>query len=73
MNSTLTIRIDEDTKQEFTDIVNALGLDTPTVVRMLIQQTIRQKAIPLSLSLQRDSFDTTVNFLDEVHADWGDW
>lgn len=73
MNSTLTIRLDEHTKQEFTDIVNELGLDPPTVVRMLIQQTINQKAVPLSLSLKRGDSNSTMNFLDEVRADWGTW
>jgi addiction module RelB/DinJ family antitoxin len=73
MNSTLTVRIDNELKKEFADIVNTLGLDPPTVVRMLIQQTVNQKAVPLSLSLQHGDANDTMNFLDGVRADWGDW
>jgi addiction module RelB/DinJ family antitoxin len=73
MNSTLTVRIDDQIKQEFSDIVTALGLDPPTVVRMLIHQTVSQKAVPLSLALPREDTNTTMQFLDNVRADWGEW
>jgi addiction module RelB/DinJ family antitoxin len=73
MNSTLTIRVDEHLKREFTDIVTTLGLDPPTVVRMLIQQTVNQKGVPLSLSLLQNTTNTTMDFIDEVRADWGEW
>jgi antitoxin component of RelBE/YafQ-DinJ toxin-antitoxin module len=54
----------------YTEIVNELGLDAPTVVRMLIQQTVNQKAVPLSLSIKQSAPDTTLRFLDGVRADW---
>jgi addiction module RelB/DinJ family antitoxin len=73
MNSTLTVRIDSQTKQEFTRIVNELGLDPPTVVRMLIQQTVNQKSVPLSLSTKRNDSESTMKFIDGVRADWGEW
>jgi addiction module RelB/DinJ family antitoxin len=73
MNSTLTIRIDEQTKQEFTDIVNALGLDPPTAVRMLIQQTVNQKTVQLGHVLTDSDSGSTMDFLDNVHADWEEW
>jgi addiction module RelB/DinJ family antitoxin len=73
MNSTLTVRIDDNIKKEFTNIVKALGLDPPTVVRMLIHQTVSQKAVPLSLALPNKESDDTMQFLDNVRTDWGEW
>ncbi|MDR2163306.1 MAG: type II toxin-antitoxin system RelB/DinJ family antitoxin [Clostridiales Family XIII bacterium] len=73
MNTMLTVRVDEKLKQEFNDIVHSLGLDAPTVIRMLIRQTVNRKAIPLSLSVKDGHAGSTMNFLDEVRADWGEW
>jgi DNA-damage-inducible protein J len=73
MSTLLTVRVDENLKKEFNEIVTSLGLDAPTVVRMLIRQTVNQKTVPLSLSVKEVRGDSTMNFLDEVRADWGEW
>jgi addiction module RelB/DinJ family antitoxin len=72
MNTTLTVRIDDGLKSEFSRIVESLGLDAPTAVRMLVTQTVRDHALPLSLTQSRPT-DTTLDFLDTVRADWGEW
>ncbi|MDR1775606.1 MAG: type II toxin-antitoxin system RelB/DinJ family antitoxin [Actinomycetes bacterium] len=72
MNATLTVRMDSDLKREFSEIVEALGLDAPTVVRMLAKQTVATRHIPLSLTLPDPESDTLA-FLESVHADWGEW
>jgi addiction module RelB/DinJ family antitoxin len=67
-----TVRIDENLERDFVRIVEEIGLDAPTVVRMLIVQTVRQKRVPLSLSVAGETPDT-LDFLDSVRADWGEW
>jgi addiction module RelB/DinJ family antitoxin len=64
--------MDEDLKGEFSRIVESLGLDAPTAVRMLVTQTVRDHALPLSLTQNRAP-ETTIDFLDSVRADWGEW
>ena len=73
MTSTLTVRMDESLKKDFTRIVESLGLDAPSVVRMLVTQTVRDRAIPLSLSTASNSQPSTLDFLDEARTDWGQW
>ena len=72
MNTTLTIRMDSELKSQFTEIVESIGLDAPTVVRMLARQTVANRAIPLSLSANGSDRETMA-FLDSVRADWGRW
>jgi len=73
MTSTLTVRMDESLKKDFTQVVESLGLDAPSVVRMLVKQTVRDRAIPLSLSAGDSHRTQTMDFLDEARADWGQW
>ncbi|MCL1890690.1 MAG: type II toxin-antitoxin system RelB/DinJ family antitoxin [Coriobacteriia bacterium] len=72
MNTTLTVRMDSELKNQFAEVLDTLGLDAPTVVRMLAKQTVRNKAVPLALSLAETERDTLA-FLDNVRADWGEW
>jgi addiction module RelB/DinJ family antitoxin len=72
MSTTLTVRMDENLKRDFIRVVEEIGLDAPTVVRMLAVQTVRQKRVPLSLSVTNET-PGTLDFIDSVRADWGDW
>lgn len=78
MTVTLTVRMDPDLKARFSAIVESVGLDAPTVVRMLAVQTVRQKAIPLSLTAP-DQVDhvnprpTAMAWPEEVEANWSAW
>ena len=73
MNDTLSVRMDHELKKEFTRIVEAVGLDAPTAVRMFATQTVRARAIPLSLSVKSLEEQDTMAFLDSIRADWGEW
>jgi DNA-damage-inducible protein J len=78
MTTTLTVRLDDELKRQFTEVVESVGLDVPTVVRMLATQTVRDRAIPLSLRSNRatpaeQSEQETMRFLDATRADWGQW
>lgn len=72
MSTTLTIRMDEQLKQDFLEVVSEIGLDAPTVIRMLAIQTVKQRRVPLSLSADLTT-DNTMEFLDDYRADWGAW
>jgi addiction module RelB/DinJ family antitoxin len=64
--------MDSDLKQRFTEIVESIGLDAPSVVRMLVKQTVNNKAVPLSL-VANDSERDSLAFIDSIRADWGEW
>jgi len=72
MSSTLTVRMDSELKRQFSEVLESLGLDAPTAVRMLAKQTVRDKRVPLALSMA-ESEHNTLGFLDSVRADWGEW
>jgi len=63
--------MDPELKEKFGAVAAAVGLDAPTVVRMLAVQTVRQQAIPLSLSASGEHTD--IAWLDQARADWGSW
>ena len=73
MSETLSVRIDSELKREFTEIVESIGLDVPTVVRMLAKQTVMNKRVPLSLSAKLVDNSDTLDFMEDIKADWGDW
>jgi len=65
--------MDPDLKAKFCAIASSVGLDAPTVVRMLAVQTVQQKAIPLSLAAPDDAEHADMVWLDEARADWSQW
>ncbi|MCL2787583.1 MAG: type II toxin-antitoxin system RelB/DinJ family antitoxin [Micrococcales bacterium] len=71
MSTTLTVRIDPDLKAAFAAITASVGLDAPSVVRMLAVQTVRDRAIPLSLAAPDRQEQADLAWLDEARADWG--
>ncbi|MCL1839368.1 MAG: type II toxin-antitoxin system RelB/DinJ family antitoxin [Propionibacteriaceae bacterium] len=73
MSTTLTVRMDTELKDKFAAIAASVGLDAPTVVRMLAVQTVRNRAIPLSLSAPDAPEEADLTWLDAARADWGSW
>lgn len=55
MASTLVqIRVDEDLKNEATDIFERLGLDLPTAIRVFLKKSVEESGIPFSLKVDRE-------------------
>ena len=73
MTTTLTIRMDEELKAQFSEIAAEVGLDAPSVVRMLAVQTVRNRAIPLSLIAPPKREQADMDWLDQARADWNAW
>jgi DNA-damage-inducible protein J len=63
----VTVRLDRDIKEQAETMFNGFGMNLSTAVNIFVRQSLRQGKIPFEIS------DSTGNFLDEVHADWGDW
>ena len=73
VNDILSVRMDRELKKAFTEVVESVGLDAPTAVRMFATQTVKSKTIPLSLSAKSLDDKDTLVFLDSIRADWGEW
>ena len=48
--ASVTIRVDDGTKAEATEIVEDFGFDLSSVTRAFYRQIVRERRIPLSLS-----------------------
>jgi DNA-damage-inducible protein J len=51
----ITIRIDESTKKEAEDILDALGLNMTTAITVFLKKVIKVKEIPFDVTIEQDS------------------
>ena len=64
--SNLSLRIDNATKKEAAKIVEGLGIDLPTSIRMYLRQIIIHKGIPFSVDYQsKTPNDETIEAMRE--------
>ena len=55
MASTLVqIRVDEDLKNEATDIFERLGLDLPTAIRVFLKKSVEESGIPFNMKISTE-------------------
>lgn len=55
MASTLVqIRVDEDLKNEATDIFERLGLDLPTAIRIFLKKSVEERGIPFDMKVSSE-------------------
>lgn len=47
-------RVDEDLKNEATDIFERLGLDLPTAIRVFLKKSVEESGIPFSLKVDKE-------------------
>ena len=50
-SSLIQIRVDDQLKQEVTDIYDRLGLDLPTAIRMFLKKSIVARGLPFEATL----------------------
>ena len=50
-DTSISIRMDSELKENAENVIEQLGLNMTVVINMLFRQIVREKAIPLSLSL----------------------
>lgn len=63
--TSVTVRVDEDTKRKASTIVEDLGLDLSSVTRAFYRQIVRERRIPLDLSCSPLP-EETADALDEA-------
>lgn len=49
----LTVSVDNNEKEDFNALVSELGLNISAAINMFIKQSIRNQALPLDLSLDK--------------------
>lgn len=50
-NSLVQVRVDEQLKEDATDIYEELGMDLPTAIRIFLKRSVQEKGIPFSMKL----------------------
>ena len=70
MSSSVFIRLDENLKKEASDVLNKMGLDISTAIKMFLHQVVNKQAIPFEISAAKKQDDltklkTNKLFLDE--------
>jgi DNA-damage-inducible protein J len=63
--SSVTIRIDRDTKEQASAVAEKLGTDLSAATRMFYKQMIREQGIPVNLHLGNVPNDETRKAIDE--------
>ena len=68
VQTTLSMRIDEDVKNKFESICRSLGLSMASALMMYIYEVNREERIPLSLSLKKESRSDVIEALRRMSA-----
>lgn len=56
--SSLTIRLDEDVKAQFSEVCESMGIPATTAITIFIRQVIRDRAIPFPVIADTKPTDT---------------
>lgn len=54
----LTIKLDNETKKEFNEFCEEIGINMTTAINMFIKKVIREQRIPFDLSLDKPNTET---------------
>lgn len=49
-NSVIQVRVDDELRQEATEIFEELGIDMSTAVRMFLKRTVKEKGLPFPMT-----------------------
>lgn len=60
----LTIKLDNETKKEFNEFCEEIGINMTTAINMFIKKVIREQRIPFELSLNKPNLET----LQAIHV-----
>lgn len=48
-SSVIQVRVDDELRQEATEIFDDLGIDMSTAVRMFLKRTVKERGLPFSM------------------------
>lgn len=51
MSSSVFVRLDDNLKKEASDVLNKMGLDISTAIKMFLRQVVNKQAIPFEISV----------------------
>ena len=54
----LTIKLDNETKKEFNEFCEEIGINMTTAINMFIKKVIKEQRIPFELSLNKPNLET---------------
>lgn len=78
MTKTLQIRLEEGLRSEADKVLQEIGLDLPSAVRLFLTRVVRTRGIPFELTADRPRVvelpaDAAMQAkMDEIGARWGD-
>ncbi|MBR0395648.1 MAG: type II toxin-antitoxin system RelB/DinJ family antitoxin [Clostridiales bacterium] len=53
--SVIQVRVDDELRQEATEIFEDLGIDMSTAIRMFLKRTVKERGLPFSMIAIDDS------------------
>ncbi len=62
----ISVRLDDDTKKQFSEFCDDAGLSISTAIMMFIKTVVREKRIPFEIKTSRDKSD----FYSEENQKW---
>lgn len=54
----LTVKLDNETKKQFSEFCDEIGINMTTAINMFIKKVIREQRIPFELSLNKPNMET---------------
>jgi len=66
--SMLHVRIDDDTKEQATEALNAMGLSVSDAVRLFLKRVVAEQAFPLELKVPNAETRAAMAEADEIAA-----
>lgn len=66
--SLVQVRIDEDLKNQATEIYDALGIDLSTAVRMFLKRSVMVNGVPFSMTIPKQNIkaEKAIRALQEI-------
>lgn len=62
MLKTISVRVDDQLKEESTKMLSDIGMSTSQFIKMALKQLVRQGKLPFN----QESYEANVNFSDET-------
>lgn len=53
--SVIQVRVDDNLRQEATEIFEDLGIDMSTAVRMFLKRTVKERGLPFSMTASENN------------------
>lgn len=67
--SIVQFRIDDDLKNQATELYDKLGIDLSTAMRMFLKRSVSVNGIPFSMVIPKESYNPVkaLSFMDEIN------